>query len=115
MSTLPAAIVNEKRSNLPFLSRLAFLIAAIALYAYAAPQGALGAALGAGVMLFSFAVLVHWGYKETMKNKALMESLDQSELVSMLGRHGETWRSTESVVRELDRRFPAWREGASAA
>ena len=101
---LPAAIQAEKRSNLPFLLRFSIMLVGIALIL--AGSIALGiVALGGGFLSLGF-----WAYDMAQKNEALLGSLTQAELVSMIGREGETWRSTDSIVRELDKRFPAWRE-----
>lgn len=103
-STLPAAILNENRSNTPFLSRL-FLMSATAVLFGMNPSFLWGAAF-----LMSVGFFVMWAAVEMKKNTALLNSLTQAELISLLGRDHETWRSTDSVVRVLNKRFPNWRD-----
>lgn len=100
---LPSAIQTEKRSNLPFLLRLSLMFAGGVL------AGSGHALLGGIALVGAFLSLALWAYKMAQQNRALMNGLSQGELISMLGRESETWRTTDSVIRVLDRRFPNWR------
>lgn len=103
-STLPTFILNEKRSNIPFFLCLSLISLGLSLVCFK------WVILGAIMSLLGFASMVSWTVITHRRNEMMFNALTQAELVSMLGRDSETSRSSDSVVRVLNRRFPSWRE-----
>lgn len=117
MTQLPNAIVNQKRTSAIPAIHFLVIVGGMMLCLPGMTKGEtatlatwLGGVLAVGGLV-SFAI---WAVRTARKVEALMNSLTQAELMSMIGRDHDTWIGTESVVRALNRRFPNWREGGAA-
>lgn len=112
LPSLPAAILAEKRSNWPFLLRFALVFIGLGIIMKGLTDHNALLALWVGVPVMAGGLIGMGLYlaNQHVQNTALLDSLTQAELLSMIGRQGDTWRSDDQIIRVLDRRFPAWRQ-----
>ena len=112
-TTLPAAVAELPRSNGAFLLRVGAVMGGLVVLSVslARPWGAgalMGAVAGGAILAMGLVSFGLWAGRQYQKVQTLMNTLTQEELVVLIGRDGDSWLSTTSVVHTLNRRFPGW-------